>query len=104
VELFLKHDWPGNVRQLRNAIQRTLALGIVDLEAPAGGPKPGTGVGSADYRESREEALRQFEISYLNGLMARHGGNLSAAAREAGVDRKHIRELLKKHGLHLKDP
>jgi DNA-binding protein Fis len=43
--------------------------------------------------------LEQFERTYLVELMGRHRDNLSAAARDAGVDRKHWRSLLKKHGL-----
>jgi DNA-binding NtrC family response regulator len=40
-----------------------------------------------------------FEREYIRTLLKRHNGNLSAAARSAEVDRKHLRELLRKHGL-----
>ena len=43
--------------------------------------------------------LRVFERRSIADLQARHRGNLSAAARDAGIDRKHWRELLKKHAL-----
>ena len=40
-----------------------------------------------------------FEREYIEALLKRHKGNLSAAARAAEIDRKHLRELLRKHGL-----
>jgi DNA-binding NtrC family response regulator len=40
-----------------------------------------------------------FEREYIEDLMRRHGGNLSAAAREAQIDRKHLRELIRKYDL-----
>jgi DNA-binding NtrC family response regulator len=51
------------------------------------------------FKEAKDAVVDAFEAEYLRELMARHGGNLSAAAREAGVDRKHWRSLLDKHGL-----
>jgi len=41
----------------------------------------------------------RFEREYIRAQLKRHDGNLSAAARSAEVDRKHFRELLRKHGL-----
>jgi transcriptional regulator with PAS, ATPase and Fis domain len=102
------HRWPGNVRELRNVIDRAIVLSPgarrftdlkISLEASVG---PGDELGvrtDLPYKESKEAVLEVFERTYLRDLMARHRDNLSAAAREAGVDRKHWRTLLKKHGL-----
>ena len=49
------------------------------------------------------EAREIFERDYLLDLLRRNGYNLSKAAREAGIDRKHIRNLLKKYGIPSKD-
>jgi Response regulator containing CheY-like receiver, AAA-type ATPase, and DNA-binding domains len=43
--------------------------------------------------------VEEFERVYLKALLERHDGNLSAASRSADLDRKHLRELLRKHGL-----
>ncbi|HEX2676109.1 MAG TPA: helix-turn-helix domain-containing protein, partial [Polyangiales bacterium] len=51
------------------------------------------------YRETRELWETDFERRYVSWLLARHGGNLSSAAREAGMDRKYLHKLRKKHGL-----
>jgi DNA-binding NtrC family response regulator len=51
------------------------------------------------YGETRKEFVDSFEAEYVAWLLACHGGNLSAAAREARVDRKHLSDLRKKHGI-----
>ncbi len=90
----LCHPWEGNVRELKNAVERFLTLGPEALFDTAG--RAGTAV---DFHASRERALRQFERSYLEALLARHGGNASAAAREAGIARSYLYKLLDTHGL-----
>ena len=50
---------------------------------------------SLPWKEAREKYLADFELSYAQALLARCGNNISAAAREAGVDRKTFYALLK---------
>jgi two-component system, NtrC family, response regulator GlrR len=97
-----QHRWAGNVRELRNYLERCLALGV-DLavlpelaEPPA---PPAASDASSPLRAAREAATRQFERAYLEDLLRRHGDNLAAAARAAAVDRAHLYRLLWKHGL-----
>jgi DNA-binding NtrC family response regulator len=52
---------------------------------------------SLPWKEAREQYLASFELSYAQSLLARCEGNVSAAAREAGVDRKTFYALLKRH-------
>jgi DNA-binding NtrC family response regulator len=88
-------SWPGNVRELKNAVQRVIALGTrthQPLEPPAGSPKP-------SFNELRDRLLFEFERDYLVALLERHGTNISAAAREAGLARSQFYRLLGKHGL-----
>jgi DNA-binding NtrC family response regulator len=90
------HPWPGNVRELRNHIERCLALRSV--EPPAGSAsRPDTAETGAldDLRRARDE----WERRYLEELLARHGGNVSAAARAAKIDRKYLYKLLWRSGL-----
>jgi two-component system, NtrC family, nitrogen regulation response regulator GlnG len=51
---------------------------------------------SLQWKEAREQYLASFELSYAQALLARCDGNISAAAREAGVDRKTFYTLLKR--------
>jgi DNA-binding NtrC family response regulator len=54
---------------------------------------------SLPFKEAKGQLVEQFEREYIVDLMKRHRMNLSAAAREAQIDRKHLRELLRKYGL-----
>ncbi len=49
------------------------------------------------YARAREQALRQFEQSYVEAQLQASGGNISAAARRAGMDRSNFKRLLKKY-------
>ncbi len=83
-----QHYWPGNVRELRNLVEATLAMGEPPpLEA------------GRSYKDARAGALAEFEKKYLGGLIERSKGNVSEASRLARMDRSHLIELLKKHGL-----
>ena len=78
--------WSGNVRELRNLVESTLAMGELASELPA--PLDTTGrdtrSASAPYREARARVLDDFEHSYLHRLYERTGGNVSLAARRPG--------------------
>lgn len=101
------HAWPRNVRELRNVIDRALALspGARDFESLRLGfdpIAPGQGLAvRADlpFKDAKEGVVEAFESKYLAEVHRQHDGNLSAGARFAGVDRKHWRTLLRKHGL-----
>jgi len=51
------------------------------------------------YGDMRAQAVSDFEKQFLVLLLERHSGNLSKAAREVRMDRKHLHDLAKKHGL-----
>jgi DNA-binding NtrC family response regulator len=101
-EALLGQPWPGNVRQLKNLMERLAALhpgGVLEPEDIADDLQP-TGalnhLSSLPWKEARERYLAGFELSYAQALLARCDGNVSAAAREAGVDRKTFYALLKR--------
>ena len=55
------------------------------------------------FKEAKERLIDGFERDYLKGLLERCEGNISRAAREAGIDRVYLRKLLRKHGLEDRD-
>ncbi len=93
----MRHSWPGNVRELRNYIESCLARQESSL-APVPAQEPTIDI-HLPLRTVRESWLRHVERRYLQELLAAHGGNVSAAARAAGVDRVHMHRLLVKAGL-----
>ncbi len=103
------HDWPGNVRELRNVLDRAVymarASGQTELTLVTLPTSPAA-IGDAfqfdearSYRETRAKYDTEFERRYVKWLLGRHGNNVSAAAREAKMDRKHLHDMAKKHGL-----
>ena len=108
IDRLLAHGWPGNVRELRNILDRALALTpgaqrFTDLAIRLGpGAVAGEGLAvrtDLPYADAKAMVLHDLERRYLADVIAREGGNLSAASRASGIDRKHLRTLARKHGL-----
>ena len=101
-EALLGEPWPGNVRQLKNVMERLTALhpggvlGPRDIEEDSPSIEATGNLSALPWKEAREQYLASFEGSYAQAVLARCGGNVSAAAREAGVDRKTFYALLKR--------
>jgi len=105
----LTRKWPGNVRELQNAIKRALIFSRGDTVQPEDfdcslALIPESGEMSMDlcgqrYREAKEKLVEKFSIRYLNALLAESGGNVSRAAKQAGMERQSLQQLLKKYGV-----
>lgn len=103
------HDWPGNVRELRNVVERSAYLspdGVIDLRAvdqrPQGADTRLAFDPTLTFREQKERLVEHFEEAYLHWLLGRAAGNISRAAREADMDRKHLHTLLRRYGIDAK--
>jgi DNA-binding NtrC family response regulator len=101
-EALLREQWPGNVRQLKNVMERLTALhpggvlGPEDIEEDSPILNSAASLSVLPWKDAREQYLASFEDAYAQAVLARCGGNVSAAAREAGVDRKTFYALLKR--------
>ncbi len=73
------YAWPGNARELRNVIERSLILGAVPLDILGRHGEP---------RAPRSEALKEVEQTHMLSVLASVGGNRAEAARRLGVSRK----------------
>jgi len=102
-----KHDWPGNVRELRNYVERSVVLQSANMtlrrgaggqQVTQGGPANGIDL-SVPFRLAKDAVIDSFERSYLSQLLEAAGGNMSKAARMAGMDRMYLHRLVQKHGL-----
>jgi transcriptional regulator with GAF, ATPase, and Fis domain len=95
--------FPGNVRELRNAVHAFAALGVLPLPTQRPGSTLELALSelvdtSRPYADLKDELVDRFTRLYLKALLARTGGNQSAAARLAGLDRTHMGRLVSKHG------
>jgi DNA-binding NtrC family response regulator len=110
LRILCAHAWPGNVRELENVVLRAymqadgdvieaaaVAELVDDVSVPAGEDEAGEG--GIGYHAARHHAIRVFERGYLLGLMERTQGNVTAAARLSGTERRQLGKLLKKHGI-----
>ncbi len=103
------YEYPGNVRELKNALEHAVIvasgeeIGPDDLPRTMHAPAPAKSEKAAPsvptLRALREEVLAPVEARYLARLLELHGGNVSRAAKAAGVDRVTFYRLLRRRGI-----
>jgi DNA-binding NtrC family response regulator len=103
------YAWPGNVRELKNAIFRAVSLAesnqVTPLDLPpeileAVNPQSQP---AFQFRQAKQQVVKQFEESYLRQLLVDAQGNVSVAARQSGMKRSALHRLLRKHALSPSD-
>ena len=105
LRVLANHDWPGNVRELRNVVERLVTLpGITASQAvgapvKADVPPRAEGLTQLEFHAAKEAHIEAFERDYLARCLAAAGGNVSEAARAAGLSRQSMHRLINKHGL-----
>ncbi|MDX9721206.1 MAG: sigma 54-interacting transcriptional regulator [Myxococcota bacterium] len=122
-----KYEWPGNIRELLNIVERACSLsdgdcidlgdlpeyisghaGAAPLLAPSSSstrdasPAPAP-CSDKTFKDAKEDWLASFEKDYIQSLLTRNNGNISHAAREADIDRKYFRKLMKKYEISAED-
>jgi DNA-binding NtrC family response regulator len=104
---FEREAWPGNVRQLRNAVARTLALGGAEtsaLEFSSSSSQTSLGRDLVDavlgerlpLPVARERVVEEFERRYIEDILERHGGNVTRAAKDSGIALRYFQLLRKR--------
>ena len=90
-----QYDWPGNVRELENIIQRTIVMTDDNcIDVP---DLPSLMRFSAVKGARLDRTLADMEAEYVNNVLTSTGGNKSQAAEILGIDRKTLREKIKRH-------
>jgi len=105
----MSYDYPGNVRELRNALEHAVILAQDEIR-PDDLPRPMQPVSAPDrparparrnLRAMREVWLAPLEQRYLTELVAEHGGNVRKAAAAAGINPVTFYRMLKRRGIKL---
>ncbi|MDY6211415.1 sigma-54 dependent transcriptional regulator [Hornefia butyriciproducens] len=102
----MNYSYPGNIRELKNIVERLVILapkdGILSLE----GNRPESGaecpeVGRVGYIESYKDAKRDFEIRYIRDVLKREGGNITWAAEAMGLSRRQLFNKIKELNIRV---
>jgi len=104
-----RYNWPGNIRELKNLVQRLLILGTSEtIELPEVEGALGEQVGARDSGDVRNfdlplrEARERFEKAYLEYQLKQANGSVSKIAKTVGMERTHLYRKLKSLGIDLK--
>lgn len=106
-DILMRYAWPGNVRELQNVMERAAVLvdgvTVKSEHLPErlvnSTEKEGVHSETTSFKHAKQQAVEMFEREFLTELLKRNDGHMSRAAREAGVDRKTIERMVKRHGL-----
>jgi two-component system, NtrC family, response regulator AtoC len=112
MDLLKRYSWPGNIRELRNAVERGIAMAGGQLILPEHLP---AAMRQSEYLSSQiaetptsaagtlAETVEEAERSYLVTLLRQNAGNVASSARQAGMSRQGLHKLLKKHNVDAAD-
>jgi DNA-binding NtrC family response regulator len=113
MQRLMTRDYPGNVRELENIIERgvifcrtdTLVTEDLFLEEQHS-ETPGTfssSLGDLPFREAKERMIDLFHRHYIDQLLRNNAGNVSRAAQRAGIQRQYLHRLMKESGITTED-
>jgi two-component system nitrogen regulation response regulator NtrX len=101
---FLSYDWPGNIRELRNMVERLVIMtpgdvvGPDDLPAPLR-PKDTALAGDASRDRTLREAREAFERAYITSELRAQDWNMTRAAEKLGIERSHLYRKIRAYGI-----
>lgn len=110
----MRYDYPGNVRELENLLERAIILTVGDVILPEALPSSLTAHSvstanlhqtpiSSDWRTAREAALRDFEEGFIRAALQSSHGSVTKAARRVGLERQSFQRLMKRYGVESGD-
>lgn len=109
---FMSHPWRGNVRELENVIGRAVLLSPGDVIYPEDLDwKPGTEDGCLvpkdfmwlSYKEAKAMVLERFNHEYVSNLLLRNNSNVTRAAKDCGLERQALQQVMRRYGIKSKD-
>jgi two-component system response regulator AtoC len=106
LDQMLSYNWPGNIRELENILERAIVkcrgevIEAVDLPAPPLRVVDSYHAKNGDREISLKQWLSTSEKDYLRSLLIKYKGSISSTAKEAKVDNKTLYRKMRRHGLH----
>jgi len=109
MRVLMAYEFPGNVRELENIIERgvifcrgnSLTVADLQMEGPAAAASPllESQMAELPFREAKDRAIQYFHQQYIRRMLEQHGGNISRAAEAAGIQRQYLHRLIKEAGI-----
>jgi len=108
IKKFMQMRWEGNVREMENLIMRGILFSTSDiirssdvgLEETGEVPVPtGSQASTKSYREAKEHMLNRFNHGYIGDLLSLKKGNITQAAKECGLERQALQQIMKRYGI-----
>ena len=113
LDRLVSYSWPGNIRELRNTLDRALALAgtrkVTFDELPISLDDNSPTMAwpillDLPFKEAKDHLTRAFERVYVTTILERAGQNISEAARKAGMSRRGFFDLLRRHDIEVNEP
>ena len=110
--LLVEHSWEGNVRELANIIERgvirapTEWIQVDDIgwnRSPSRSRLGNDQIFGQPYREAKKQVMEQFNMKYISHVLQENGGNVTRAARQCGLERQSLQQIIKKYGIEPND-
>lgn len=103
MDLLVRYDWPRNVRELKNAVERAVVSARKPFITPEDLP-PAVLIGAerharSSFHEWKERTLERLEREFLEAALEEHGGNVTRAAKALGIHRSTLQRLMRRHKL-----
>jgi DNA-binding NtrC family response regulator len=109
IEAFKTYDWPGNIRELENLIERAYILELSSILTQESFPDDlfnsettwvvvPTG-NSMTLADARKRGIEEIERNFLKDVLSRHKGRIGDSAAEAGISTRQLNKLMNKYGL-----
>ncbi len=115
LHMFMEYPWTGNIRELENIIVQGIMFSKSDEIRPkdigfdkkaALPTKPaaaGKYVENLPYRDAKESTLEAFNFDYIGNLLKKTGGNVTQAAKECGLERQSLQQIMRRYNISADD-
>jgi DNA-binding NtrC family response regulator len=113
IEAFKRYDWPGNIRELENLMERAYILETSSILTPESFPNELFELESIPINmltsdsltlaQARQNGIEEIERNYVKDVLARNRGKISDSAQEAGISTRQLNKLMNKYGLRKEE-